>query len=98
VTDPFGGLLVSFQLALEAEGKYPKTLDNYSRAVVQFADWLAANDRVDDVEAVTAADMRGWLVSLQARSRRPPSTATTPGVGSSSPGVSARTSWTPRPS
>jgi integrase/recombinase XerC len=67
VTDPFGGLLASFQLALEAEGKSPKTLDNYSRAVVQFADWLAANDRVDDVEAVTAADVRGWLVSLQGK-------------------------------
>ena len=67
MTDPFGGLLASFQLALEAEGKSPKTLDNYSRAVVQFADWLAANDRVDDVEAVTAADVRGWLVSLQGK-------------------------------
>jgi integrase/recombinase XerC len=67
VADPFGGLLASFQLALEAEGKSPKTLDNYSRAVVQFADWLTANDRVDHVGAVTAADVRGWLVSLQGK-------------------------------
>ena len=39
---PFRGLLDSFTLALEAEGKSPKTLDNYSRAVAQFAAWLAA--------------------------------------------------------
>ena len=36
----FGGLLDSFMLALEAEGKSPKTLDNYSRAVVAFAQHL----------------------------------------------------------
>ena len=65
--DPFGGLLASFQLALEAEGKSPKTLDNYSRAVVQFADWLNAHDRPDDVTAVTANDVRRWLVSLSGK-------------------------------
>ncbi len=68
VTEPFGGLLASFQLALEAEGKSPKTLDNYSRAVVQFADWLRSQKlRDDDVTTVTAADVRGWLVSLQGK-------------------------------
>ena len=37
VADEFGGLLDSFTLALEAEGKSPKTVENYSRAVVAFA-------------------------------------------------------------
>lgn len=63
--DPFNGLLASFQLALEAEGKSPKTLDNYSRAVVQFAAWLRDRGLVDDVATIIAAEVRGWLVSLQ---------------------------------
>jgi site-specific recombinase XerD len=67
VIDPFNGLLASFQLALEAEGKSPKTLDNYARAVVQFAAWLRDRGLVDDVATVTAVDVRGWLVSLQGR-------------------------------
>ena len=67
MTDPFGGLLASFQLALEAEGKSPKTLDNYSRAVAQFAAWLRDHGLADDVATITAVDVRGWLVSLQGK-------------------------------
>jgi site-specific recombinase XerD len=67
VTDPFNGLLASFQLALEAEGKSPKTLDNYSRADVQYAAWLRERGLVDDVTTVTADDVRPWLVSLQGK-------------------------------
>jgi hypothetical protein len=69
VTDPFNGLLASFQLAFEAEGRSPKTLDNYSRAVVQFAAWLRDRVLVDDVAIVTATDVRGRLVSLLCRRR-----------------------------
>jgi site-specific recombinase XerD len=65
VGDEFGGLLDSFTLALEAEGKSPKTVENYSRAVVALARWLQVHDRPDEAAAVTAADVRGWLVSLQ---------------------------------
>jgi hypothetical protein len=54
--DLFGGLLASFELFLEAEGKSPKTLDNYGRAVRAFADHLHALDRVDDVTTVRADD------------------------------------------
>jgi site-specific recombinase XerD len=67
VTEPFGGLLASFQLALEAENKSPKTVENYSYAVEQFADHLRAGDLVDDVTTVTADDVRRWLTSLQGR-------------------------------
>jgi site-specific recombinase XerD len=70
VTTPFGGLLDSFTLALEAEGKSPKTLDNYSRAVVQFAAWLDLSEVKGpraDVSTVTADDVRRWLVSLQGK-------------------------------
>jgi integrase/recombinase XerC len=64
VTEPFGSLLASFQLALEAENKSPKTVENYSYAVVQFADHLG--DR-DVASTVTADDVRRWLTSLQGR-------------------------------
>jgi integrase/recombinase XerC len=65
-SDSFGGLLDSFQLALEAENKSPKTVENYSRAVVQFAGYLSQGERTsDDVTTVAADDVRRWLTSLQ---------------------------------
>jgi integrase/recombinase XerC len=64
---PFAGLLDSFTLALDAEGKSPKTVENYSRAVAQFAGNLSVQGLVDDVAAVTADDVRRWLVSLKGR-------------------------------
>lgn len=60
-SETFGGLLDSFLLALDAEGKSPKTIDNYARAVVAFAAWSGA----DDIEAVAADDVRAFLVSLR---------------------------------
>jgi integrase/recombinase XerC len=63
----FGGLLDSFTLALEAEGKSPKTLDNYSRAVVAFAQYLHSLDQVDDVTTVRADDVRRFLVGLRGK-------------------------------
>lgn len=67
MTDIFEGLLDSFTLALEAEGKSPKTVENYARAVTYFARWLHEQGRADDVATVTATDVRGWLVSLQGK-------------------------------
>jgi integrase/recombinase XerC len=67
MTDPFGGLLDSFTLALEAEGKSPKTLDNYSRAVVAFAQHLEGQGLADDVTTVRADDVRRFLVGLQGK-------------------------------
>jgi site-specific recombinase XerD len=66
-TDSFGGLLDSFCLALDAEGKSPKTIDNYRRAVLAFAGWLADHGQADDIETVTADDVRAFLVSLRGR-------------------------------
>jgi hypothetical protein len=65
MADVFSGLLDSFTLALDAEGKSPKTVENYPRAVVGFPHWLRAHDQVDDVNTVHADDVHGWLVSLK---------------------------------
>jgi integrase/recombinase XerC len=67
MTEPFGGLLASFTLALDAEGKSPKTVENYSRAVLVFARWLREHHLVDDVAGVRADQVRGWLVSLRGK-------------------------------
>jgi hypothetical protein len=56
VREPFGGLLASFQLALEAENKSPKTVENHSRAVLAFARWRTQRGLVDDVSVVRADD------------------------------------------
>jgi integrase/recombinase XerC len=67
VTEPFDGLLASFQLALEAEHKSPKTVENYTYAVTQFAEDLHTRGLVDDATAITANDIRRWLTSLQGK-------------------------------
>ena len=59
---PFGGLLESRTLALEAENKSPRTLENYATGVTQLADWLTDHDHpTDDVQTVTPEAIRGWL-------------------------------------
>ena len=65
VTDDFHGLAASFALALEAEDKSPKTVENYGRAVALLAAWLREQGRDDDPDEVTADDVRAWLVSLR---------------------------------
>jgi integrase/recombinase XerC len=67
VTEPFDGLLASFQLALEAEHKSRKTVENYTYAVTQFAEDLHTRGLVDDATAITANDIRRWLTSLQGK-------------------------------
>jgi integrase/recombinase XerC len=67
MADLFGGLLASFQLALEAEGKSPKTLDNYSRAVAAFAEHLHSLGQGDDVTEIRADDVRRFLVGLRGK-------------------------------
>jgi site-specific recombinase XerD len=67
MADPFGGLLASFQLALEAEGKSPKTVENYTYAVIQFVDHLRAHNLLDDVATVKADDVRRWLTGLRGK-------------------------------
>jgi integrase/recombinase XerD len=67
MADPFGVLLDSFTLALEAEGKSPKTVDNYSRAVLAFVGYLHEHGLADDVTTVTADDVRRFLVGLRGK-------------------------------
>ena len=61
----FRGMLESFQLALEAEGQSPKTIEAYSYGVAQLADHLRSRGRDDDITQVTAADVREFLTALE---------------------------------
>lgn len=67
MSEAFGGLLDSFDLALETEGKSDKTRANYGLAVRQLAEWMRANGRADDVTTVRAEDVRRWLVSMRGK-------------------------------
>jgi site-specific recombinase XerC len=96
VTEPFGGLLASFQLALDAENKSPKTVENYTRAVVQFAEHLRSHGVLDDVKAVAADDVRRWLTGLQGRIAPSTEYRNYSGLRQFSPGASVRASWTSR--
>lgn len=63
-TGPFGGLLTSWQLALEAANKSPRTVENYTEGVIRLATWLADHDVPDDVADVTTTHLRAWLRDL----------------------------------
>lgn len=58
------GLMASWLLSLEAEGKSPRTRESYHYGPLRFADWLAELGRVDDVEQVTADDIRGHVAHV----------------------------------
>lgn len=61
---PFQGLLDSWQLALEATNRSPRTVENYAEGVTRLAQWLDANGHPDDVATLTPDQVRGWLVDL----------------------------------
>lgn len=67
MTEPFQGLLASFQLALEAEQKSPETVEAYSHGVIQFAEYLHSDDRKDVVTEIRADDVRRFLAHLSGR-------------------------------
>lgn len=60
------GLMASWLLALEAEGKSPLTLENYRWGPVQFATWLEEQGRPDDVRLLEPDTIRAWLAHLGA--------------------------------
>lgn len=62
----YAGLADSWMLALEAEGKSPRTVENYLWGPVQLAGWLTAHDTPDDVHALTPDLIRAWLRDLAA--------------------------------
>lgn len=63
-TRPFHGLLQSWELALGAANKSPRTLENYAEGVTRLAQWLHANGHPDDVTQLGPELLRGWLVDL----------------------------------
>lgn len=63
---PFHGLLDSWQLALDAANKSPRTLENYGEGVTRLHQWLVDQGHPSDVEALTPDLLRSWLVHLSA--------------------------------
>lgn len=61
---PFDGLLDSWQLALEAANKSPRTLENYAEGVTRLHTWLVDHGHPSDVAALTPDLLRAWLVHL----------------------------------
>jgi len=66
---PFTGLLDSWQLALEAANKSPRTVENYLEGATRLHQWLTANGHPSDVATLTAEQLRGWLVHLSGQHR-----------------------------
>lgn len=69
-SDPFKGMLGSWELAMRAANKAPRTVTTYGSAVIQFADWLGQRGVDDDVTlpaAVLRAELREFLTDILAR-------------------------------
>lgn len=64
---PFDGLLDSWELALVAARKSPRTVENYLEGATRLHQWLVANGHPSDVTALTPDLMRAWLVHLAAQ-------------------------------
>ena len=56
-------LLPSWELALRASGKSPKTIRSYTDSVRKLGAYLAASGLTDDVESTGPAEVRAFLVS-----------------------------------
>jgi hypothetical protein len=82
LSDPGCQALASFQLALEAEAKSPKTVESYTNAVSQSPNHWRDHDLLEDVTTVTAGAGRRWLSSLQCRVAPSTEYATTSGCAS----------------
>lgn len=66
---------MSWKLALESEGKRPRTVEGYLQSVELFDRWQRAHDRPTQLAEVERDDVRGWLVEM--RERCTPSTVQT---------------------
>lgn len=60
----YHGLLDSWTLHLEAEGKSPRTVENYLWGPVQYHAWATTHDQPTDVAALTPDAIRAWLRDL----------------------------------
>lgn len=61
---PFVGLLDSWQLALEAANKSPRTVENYLEGCTRLHQWLTAHGHESDVQTLTPEQLRAWLIHL----------------------------------
>lgn len=58
----WGGLLSSWTLSLEADGKSARTIENYTYGPAQLHDWLQQSGRgTNDMDQVTPQLVREWL-------------------------------------
>ena len=60
---PLAALLPSWDLALRASGKSPKTIRSYTDSVRKLSAYLAASGLTDGVESTGPAEVRAFLVS-----------------------------------
>jgi site-specific recombinase XerD len=72
-------LVDSWELALEAENKSPRTVLNYRDTLELLTRWLVDNNRPTDPRDITTETLRGWLAELVAT--RSASTARTRWTG-----------------
>lgn len=66
---------LSWKLALEAEGKRPRTIGGYLESVELFDRWLRSQGRSTQLADIERDDIRSWLVEM--RDRCTPSTVQT---------------------
>lgn len=71
--DDLGGYLTSWQRAMRAMNRAPKTISGYTESVEGFRAWLRANDGPAELAGITADDVRGYIGDLVAT--RKPATA-----------------------
>ncbi|GAA3361916.1 site-specific integrase [Saccharopolyspora gregorii] len=62
--EQWDGLIRDYGKALKCENKSSKTIELYVSTATRFADWLATQDRLGDVAAVTRADVGDWITEL----------------------------------
>lgn len=77
MTDPtaYQALIDSWELALDAENKSPRTIDTYLEGMRMFLRWLDDTNGPEDPADITTAHCRAWLAHLV--EQRSPATART---------------------
>lgn len=70
VTATLEALRLSYQLAMQAENKSPRTIENYLASLDALTAWLP-DKGCTEVNAVSAHDVRTFLVALQDKGRSP---------------------------
>ena len=71
----------SFLEALELSDRSPHTLAAYARSLEELSDWLAHNGKPLAVQDIEASDVRGFLLHLSRRRKRPGQSAFTTATG-----------------